>query len=92
MQALISGAVEAIVCSPDRAGRIPGRLIAALPDDVGVTARQAALVLLRLANGSSHRVGLRPDRFEPRAIKRRKSTHKLLTKPRAEARADLLNA
>jgi hypothetical protein len=36
------------------------------------------------------RVGDRPDRIEPRAIKRRPKPHKLLTKPRAEARAELL--
>ena len=33
-----------------------------------------------------HRVGNRPDRVEPRAIKRRPKSHKLLTQPRAEAR------
>ena len=36
------------------------------------------------------RIGDRPDRVEPRAIKRRPKPHKLLTKPRAEARAELL--
>ena len=65
-------------------------LLAAIP--VSVNPAEVALILLRLASGASHRVGLRPDRFEPRAIKRRKSTHKLLTKPRDEARAELLNA
>ena len=35
-------------------------------------------------------VGDRPNRVEPRAIKRRPKPHKLLTKPRAEARAELL--
>ena len=49
-----------------------------------------ALVLLRLASGGSHRVGLRPDRVEPRAIKRRKSSYKLLRVPRAVAKARLL--
>jgi hypothetical protein len=39
-----------------------------------------------------HQVGHRPDRVEPRAIKRRPKPHKLLTKPRAEARAELLKA
>jgi hypothetical protein len=33
----------------------------------------------------------RPDRVEPRAIKRRPKPHKLLNKPRAEARAELLH-
>lgn len=37
-----------------------------------------------------HRVGHRPNRVEPRAIKRRPKPHKLLTEPRAEARAVLL--
>jgi hypothetical protein len=36
------------------------------------------------------RVGDRPNRIEPRAIKRRPKPHKLLTKPRDVARADLL--
>jgi hypothetical protein len=39
-----------------------------------------------------HQVGHRPDRVEPRAIKRRPKAHKLLTKPRAAARAELLRA
>ena len=37
-----------------------------------------------------HQVGHRPDRVEPRAIKRRPKSHKLLNKPREEARAELL--
>ena len=45
-----------------------------------------AVVLRHLA---AHRVGHRPDRIEPRAIKRRPKPHKLLTKPRVEARAAL---
>ena len=48
---------------------------------------------LRRANHKhlpKHRVRNRPNRVEPRAIKRRPKPHKLLTKPRAQARADLL--
>lgn len=37
-----------------------------------------------------HRVGNRPDRIEPRAVKRRPKPQARLKKPRAEARADLL--
>ena len=48
------------------------------------------LVDTHLANLAGHRVGHRPDRVEPRAIKRRPKPHRLLTKPRAEARLDLL--
>jgi putative transposase len=39
-----------------------------------------------------HKVGHRPDRVEPRAVKRRPKAHKLLRKPRAEARAELLGS
>jgi len=43
----------------------------------------------KLESIASHRVGKRPHRVEPRAIKRRPKSHKLLTKPRQEARAEL---
>jgi hypothetical protein len=39
---------------------------------------------------SKHRIGNRPGRTEPRAVKRRPKPHALLNKPRNEARADLL--
>jgi len=39
---------------------------------------------------ATHRVGDRPDRVEPRAVKRRPKTHTLLNEPRAIARARLL--
>ncbi len=45
---------------------------------------------LLLAHGRSHRVGNRPNRVEPRAIKRRPKPHDLLKIPRATARARLL--
>jgi len=38
------------------------------------------------------RVGHRPNRVEPRAVKRRPQPHRLLNQPRAEARAKLLAA
>ncbi len=37
-----------------------------------------------------HRIGHRPDRCEPRAVKRRPKPLRFLTKPRAQARAELL--
>jgi hypothetical protein len=40
---------------------------------------------------SKQRVGARPNRCEPRAVKRRPKAQALLTKPRAEARAELLH-
>jgi hypothetical protein len=39
---------------------------------------------------ASSLVGQRPDRVEPRAIKRRPKPHRLLTQPREEARAKLI--
>ena len=39
---------------------------------------------------AKQRVGDRPDRCEPRAVKRRPKKQKLLTQPRAEAKAELL--
>ena len=45
---------------------------------------------VHLKHMGKHVVGNRPDRIEPRAVKRRPKPHKLLTKPRAEARAELL--
>ena len=53
---------------------------------------QALLVQLRLEHMASHRVGHRPNRIEPRAIKRRPKPHDLLTEPRDQARAKLLAA
>ncbi len=49
-----------------------------------------ALVDIAVANCAGHLIGRRPNRVEPRAIKRRPKPHDLLTKPRGEARADLL--
>jgi hypothetical protein len=49
--------------------------------------KQAMLKLLR-----KQRVGNRPGRCEPRAVKRRPKPHKLLTEPRGQARAKLLRA
>ena len=48
------------------------------------------LVTVHLKHLPAHEVGHRPNRVEPRAAKRRPKPHKLLTKPRAEARAELL--
>jgi hypothetical protein len=52
----------------------------------------AALGAAQQAAIGRSRVGHRPNRVEPRAIKRRPKAHKLLTKPRAEARRELLGS
>jgi len=48
------------------------------------------LIDVHLQHIANHEIGDRPDRVEPRAIKRRPKPHKLLTKPREQARAELL--
>ena len=40
---------------------------------------------------ASQRGGDRPDRYEPRRIKRRKGKYDLLTKPRHDTKLDILN-
>ena len=61
-------------------------LVAVLSDRSTFT----VLVETHLRNMAGHRVGNRPDRVEPRAVKRRAKPHHLLTKPRAEARREVL--
>ncbi len=51
---------------------------------------QIVIISASLAGLAEQRIGDRPDRVEPREIKRRPKPHKLLTTPRAEARAKLL--
>jgi len=61
-------------------------LVMVLTDD----ASASRLIDAALATMAQHVVGNRPGRVEPRAIKRRPKEHALLTKPRAEARTELL--
>jgi len=49
-----------------------------------------ALAPVQLAAIAAHKVGHRPNRVEPRAVKRRPKPHRLLTKPRREAREELI--
>lgn len=60
-------------------------IVAVLNDCVTATLIEACLT-----NLAGHQVGNRPDRIEPRAVKRRPKPHRLLIKPRAQARAELL--
>jgi hypothetical protein len=48
------------------------------------------LIDVQLSDIARNVIGNRPDRVEPRAIKRRPKPHKLLTEPRAQARAKLI--
>jgi len=51
----------------------------------------ALLVEVDLEHLAAHRVGDRPNRVEPRRVKRRPKSHKLLTQPREAARLALLS-
>jgi putative transposase len=51
---------------------------------------QAALIASALQGYTQQLVGRRPDRVEPRAVKRRPKPHKILTEPRHVARAKLM--
>ena len=50
-----------------------------------------ALLAINWKHLAGHRVGHRPNRVEPRAVKRRPKPHDLLTTPRDQARAALLD-
>jgi len=54
--------------------------------------RVGTLIEVHLRDLATHRIGDRPDRVEPRAIKRRPKPHPLLTRPRAQAKAELNHA
>ena len=72
--------------SPPRSKIAAGWIVVLLIEDSTLT----ALIGEHLSDLPQHEIGHRPNRVEPRAIKRRPKPHKLLTKPRDEARADLL--
>ena len=64
---------------------------------MGQAATAESGLLTRLAKDklqsiASRKVGHRPNRVEPRAVKRRPRKQKLLTKPREEARTELLKS
>ena len=48
------------------------------------------LIEVQLQDMATHQVGNRPDRIEPRAVKRRPKPQQLLMQPREQARAALL--
>ena len=64
-------------------------VLAALPSQTTVSIRER-LIALRIFNGHTHRVANRPNRVEPRAVKRRPSPLALLTELRSVAQARLI--
>jgi len=75
-QLSFAAALDAVVASWDHATLATPPLVTALAE------AQFRLV-------AWHQVGDRPDRVEPRAIKRRPQPHRLLKQPREQARAEL---
>jgi hypothetical protein len=63
-----------------------GWIAVLLLDEAGMS----LLIQAHLSDLMKYEVGNRPDRVEPRAVKRRPKPHRLLTEPRNEARAKLL--
>lgn len=68
------------------------QIIAASWSDLSKASPQTArtMALEQFASIAQHQVGHRPDRVEPRAVKRRPKPYPLLRKPRQEARQELL--
>jgi hypothetical protein len=60
--------------------QILNKLLPLLPSDMSTTARCDAL----LDAIAEHVVGNRPDRVQPRVVKRRPKSYKLMRKPRHE--------
>jgi hypothetical protein len=54
--------------------------------------QRAGVIQIVLSAIARHRVGTRPDRYEPRAVKRRPKPYPLLRVPRQQARARLTQA
>jgi putative transposase len=87
-------AAQAAECSPRELSFTAALQTIAAAWLIAVTAEEHALLLQQmcLEHLASHRIGNRPNRLEPRAIKRRPKPHDLLTEPREQARAKLLTA
>ena len=66
-------------------------VLAAVPPMVTISARER-LISLRILNGYSHRVANRPNRIEPRAVKRRRDPIALLKELRKTARTRMIEA
>ena len=85
-------AARAAECSPRQLSFCAALQFTASTWLLATTNRQdtTSLVKLRILHLASHRVGNRPNRIEPRAIKRRARAYDWLTQPRASARAQLM--
>ena len=91
-KAMLQAAVEARRCPRQLSFTAAVQKIAAAWVTIVVCAEATALSLMEvhLSDMATHQVGDRPDRVEPRKVKRRPKPHRLLTVPRQQARAELL--
>jgi putative transposase len=91
-KAMLQAALEAGRCPRQLSFTAAMQKIAAAWVTIVVCAEAIALSLMEvhLSDMATHQVGDRPDRVEPRKVKRRPKPHPLLTVPRQQARADLL--
>jgi hypothetical protein len=91
-KAMLQAAVEARRCPRQLSFTAAVQKIAAAWVTIVVCAEATALSLMEvhLSDMATHLVGDRPNRVEPRKVKRRPKPHRLLTVPRQQARAELL--
>ena len=91
-QTMLQAALEAD-CSPRTLSFTAAlQILAAVAIAALVAESFDLLIRLQRQQIADHRIGNRPGRVEPRAIKRRPKPHRLLQEPRAQARANLLAA
>ena len=89
-QLSFAAAMENIAASYEVRVVLAGKLADLPGEHTNFLVAMATLLTTALLRAiASHRVGNRPGRVEPRAVKRRPKPHKLLTVPRAEARAKI---
>jgi putative transposase len=91
-QSMLQAAVQAGLSPRQLSFTAALQKIAASWNTILVCQDAAVLLLIEIHLGdlATHQVGDRPDRVEPRAIKRRPKPQRLLTQPRQQARAALL--
>lgn len=91
-KAMLQAAVQAGRCPRQLSFTAAMQKIAAAWGTIVVCNDGTALSLIEvhLSDMATHQVGDRPDRVEPRKVKRRPKPHPLLMTPRQQARAELL--
>ena len=91
-QTMLEAALASGLCPRQLSFTATLQKIAASWNTIVICDADTVLVMIEvhLRHLETHEIGDRPNRVEPRAIKRRPKPHRLLTQPRHEARAALL--